>query len=102
MMENAPEVVVVAQDPKGAEVGDTVTVESDTSTVLGAAAALYIVPIVLFFVGYFLAGSLGLTEAGAIGTGGVGFLLGLGGAFGLDKWWKKHDPMKYKIVSIEG
>ena len=103
MMENAPEVVVVAQDPKGAEVGDTVTVESDTSTVLGAALALYIVPIILFFVGYFLGGGpLGMTESGAIGVGGIGFLLGLAGALGLDRWWKKHDPMKYKIVAIEG
>ena len=50
-MENAPEIVVVAEDDRGAQVGDTVTVESATSSVLGAAVLLYIVPFILFFSG---------------------------------------------------
>ncbi len=51
-MENAPEITVVAEDAHGAGVGDTVTVETASSRVLGAAALLYIVPLVLFFLGY--------------------------------------------------
>ncbi len=102
MMENAPEIVVVAQDPWGAAVGDTVTVESATSSVLGAAVLLYIVPFVLFFLGYLVGGSLGLAEGPAIGLGGVGFALGLLAAMALDRYRRNHDPVIFKVASIEG
>ena len=69
-MENAPEIVVVAEDDRGAQVGDTVTVESATSSVLGAAVLLYIVPFILFFSGYLMGMSLQWTEGAAIGLGG--------------------------------
>ena len=101
-MENAPEIKVVAEDPYGAGVGDTVTVESASARVLGAAALLYIVPLVLFFLGYFVGGSLGWSEAGAIALGGGGFLLGLLGAFALDRRMKKRDNVTFKVVSIGG
>lgn len=101
-MENAPEIKVVAEDPCGAAVGDTVTVESASARVLGAAALLYIVPLILFFVGYFAGGGLGWSEAGAIALGGGGFLLGLLGAFALDRRMKKQDNVTFKVVSIEG
>lgn len=101
MMENAPEVIVVAQDTRGASVGDTVTVESATSPVLGAAVMVYIVPVILFFLGYFIAGALRQPETVSIGVGGAGFVLGILGAKLLDRWWKIHDPIQFKIVSIE-
>lgn len=101
-MENAPEITVVAEDPHGAKVGDTVTVETASARVLGAAALLYIVPLVLFFLGYFIGGSLGWTEGGAIILGGGGFLLGLLGAFVLDRRMKKRDNVTFKVVAIGG
>lgn len=101
MMENAPEVIVVAQDTRGAAVGDTVTVESASTPVLGAAVVVYLVPIFLFFLGYFITGALGRSEAVAITVGGVGFLLGILSAKLLDRWWKAHDPIQFQIVSIE-
>ena len=97
-MENAPEIKVVAEDPCGAGVGDTVTVESASARVLGAAALLYIAPLVLYFIG----GGLGWAEAGAIALGGGGFLLGLLGAFALDRRMKKRDNVTFKVVSIGG
>lgn len=102
MMENAPEIVVVAENPKGAELGDTVIVESATSSVLGAAVLLYIVPFVLFFALYLLGGGLGWAEGPAIALGGGGFVLGLLCAMALDRWMKEHRPVQFKIVSIEG
>lgn len=101
-MENAPEISVVAEDPWGARVGDTVTVETASARVLGAAALLYIAPFALFFLGYFLGGGLGWAETGAIALGGGGFLLGLLSAFALDRYMKKRDNVKFKVVSIGG
>lgn len=101
-MENAPEITVVAEDAHGAGVGDTVTVETASSRVLGAAALLYIVPLVLFFLGYFIGGSLGWAEGRAIALGGGGFLVGLLGAFVLDRRMKKRDSVTFKVVSIGG
>lgn len=101
-MENAPEINVVAEDPWGAKVGDTVTVETASARVLGAAALLYIAPLVLFFLGYFVGGGLGWAEGGAIALGGGGFLLGLLGAFALDRRMKKRDSVTFKVVSIGG
>lgn len=102
MMENAPEIVVVARNEKGAREGDTVVVESATSSVLGAAAVLYIVPLALFFLGYFLGLGLGWTEGSAIGLGGAGFALGLFGAAGLDRYLRKHRPVQFRVTSVEG
>lgn len=101
MLENAPEIVVVAENPKGAEAGDTVTVESATSSVLGAAVLLYIVPFVLFVAFYLLGGGLGWSEGAAIALGGVGFVLGLLSAMCLDRWRRKHQPVQFKITAIQ-
>ena len=48
---------LIARNPIGAKPGDMVAIESQTGPVLAAAAMLYVVPLVLFFLGY-LIGSL--------------------------------------------
>lgn len=101
MMENAPEIVVDAENAYGAQVGDTVVVESSTGKVLGAAALLYLVPVLLFFLGYFLGNSLAWPESGSIALGGGGFALGLLGAWGLDRY-RRSRPVTYRIVSAGG
>lgn len=62
-----------AVNPIGAKPGDVVTVRADTGPVLGGAAVLYMVPLVLFFVGYFLGD---LLQHGGLG-GGLGFAVGV-------------------------
>ena len=52
----------------GASVGDMVIVRSESGPVLKGAAVLYMVPLLLFFVGYFIGGGWG---------GGIGFLAGI-------------------------
>lgn len=101
-LENAPEIVVKAQDSHGSGVGDTVTVESSTAGVLGAAALLYLATFALFFAGYFLGGALGWGEGACILLGGAGFALGLLGTVALDRYRKKHAPVTYRVTSVEG
>lgn len=57
--------------------GQRVTIESKTSDVLGAAALLYLVPFVLFFIGYAIAAVLHLSEGLCILAAGVFFALGV-------------------------
>ena len=67
-------VIFTADNPIGALAGDLVKVESSTAPVLKAAMVLYVLPLVLFFLGYWLG-----TLPGTFGTlGGVlGFMLGV-------------------------
>lgn len=51
-------VLLKARNPIGAKPGDLVVVSSETKTVLKAAAVLYLLPLVLFLVGYLLGESL--------------------------------------------
>ena len=50
--------IFTAQNPVGATPGDLVTVEAASGPVLKAAAMVYMLPLVLFFVGYALGAAL--------------------------------------------
>lgn len=102
MLDNAPEIVVKAENPRGATAGETVTVESSTATVMKAALVLYILPLVLFFLGYAVGVVLNWNDGPAIALGGGGFLVGLLVAFGMEHRFRKEKPMQYKIVAIQG
>ena len=56
----------------GADIGDLVIVKSESGPVLAGAAVLYMVPLVLFFLGYVLGDRMGL--GGLFGC--IGFVLG--------------------------
>lgn len=47
-------VLVTARDMLGVRVGEKVVIQSQSGAVLGAAAAVYLLPILFFFVGYAL------------------------------------------------
>lgn len=72
-------VTAAAVNRAGAGVGDTVTVSTGTSRIIGAAALVYILPLALFLAGYAAAVLLKLTETAAIlaslGAFAVGVLL---------------------------
>ena len=95
-----PEVVVVAQNPVGAKQGDIVLVESATGGILKAAMVLYIVPFLLFFLGYFLSTALGQGEGFAVTAALAGFALGLLLALGLDRYVKNRKSLQFRIVEI--
>ena len=50
----AETILLKAENPIGAEVGDLVSIRSESGPVLKAAAVMYMVPVALFFLGYFL------------------------------------------------
>lgn len=97
-----PEIRVLAENGAGARMGDTVTVESDTADILGAAVLVYVMPFVLFFAGYFLAGLLLQAPEGVCVTTGVaGFALGFLLAWMLDRHRRRQRRVRFRIVAVE-
>ena len=60
-----------AKNPIGARPGQKVVVESDTKNMLGIVSLVYLVPVVLFFVGYFAAGTGGSVSGASVTAGGA-------------------------------
>ena len=58
----------------GASKGDIVVIQSETGPVMKAVGVFYVMPLVLFFLGYYLGTFL---NAGGL-VGGLGFALGIG------------------------
>ena len=59
---------IVALNRVGGVVGDTVEIEMESSTVLGAAALVYIIPLFLFIIAYFAVEAVFKTEwSGIVG-----------------------------------
>lgn len=90
---DAQTVLVRAQNPIGAKPGDQVVVESASRQVLGAAAAVYLLPVLSLLGGYGLAGGFG---------GGIGFVLGLAPAVWMDRRRAKGGRLLYTISSFAG
>ena len=57
---------VEVKNELGAMPGDRVEIETQTSRVLGAAVLVYVVPFVLFFIGYAIAAAMGFSEGQSI------------------------------------
>ena len=92
-------ILVTAQNPIAAGVGDLVNVRSETGPVLKAAAVLYMLPLVLFFAGYALAAALNIS--GGIG-GGLAFLLSVVLIVLYDRRMQKKDNTIYTITDFAG
>lgn len=83
-------ITLQAQNPIGAKPGSVVFIRSETGPVLKAAAVLYLLPLVLFFLGYLAAGS-------AWG-GGIGFAAGLVLVVRYDRHMAKKKETVYTIT----
>ena len=88
----------VADNPVGAKPGDLVRVESATAPVLKAAVVLYVLPLVLFFLGYSLGQQL---ELGAL-FGCLGFALGVAGVVLYDRKVVRRQNIGYTITAFAG
>lgn len=86
--------IVQAENPIGACAGDFVTVSSDTVGVLKAAAVVYLIPMILFFLGYWAGSGAGLGAP----AGCAGFVLGLILAVWADRMNAKHKKTVYTIT----
>jgi len=80
--------IVTAENPIRAQVGDFVTLTSDTASIMKAVVAVYLVPLVLFFAGYALGAALGIS--GGL-VGGLGFFLGVAFAVWFDRYTAKKE-----------
>ena len=83
-----------ARNPIGAKPGDLVIIHSESGPVLAGAAILYMLPLVLFFLGYFLGDMFGL---GAV-LGGVGFVAGFAAAALYDRLVTAKKKTVYTII----
>lgn len=75
--------------------GDQVEISSGRG-VLGAAALVYLGPLLLFLLGYLLPGSL--PEGWRYLCGGLGFGLGLAGAVVCDRKVKQNAGIRYRVT----
>ena len=89
-------VLFTAQNLIGARRGDLVKVESATGPVLKAAVVLYVIPLILFFLGYYLGTLPG--SFGALG-GGLGFVLGVAIIVIYDRKVVKKADLGYTITA---
>ena len=87
-----------AKNPIGARPGQKVVVESDTKNMLGIVSLVYLVPVVLFFAGYFAAGML--TEAWRCIVAALAFAVGVGLAVVYDRHLKKRGGLTFTIVHL--
>ena len=90
-------VIFTADNPIGAKAGDLVKVESSTAPVLKAAMVLYVLPLLLFFLGYYLG-----TLPGAFGAlgGGLGFALGVAIIVAYDRLVVSKANLRYTITAF--
>ena len=89
----------VASNPFGARVGDKVTLQSRSSGIIGAAALVYLLPILTFFVGYLLSAACGAAENLSIIISVACLLFGCGAAAFFGRRRKK--TIQFEIISID-
>ena len=89
--------ILTVENPIGAQPGDLVTIESRSGPVLAAAALLYMLPLVLFFLGY-LVGAM-LWDRGAL-MGGVAFAAGIMASVLYDRLVLKKKKTTYTITGF--
>ena len=89
-------VIFTARNAIHARPGELVRVESSTAPVLKAAAVLYVLPLILFFLGYYLGTLPG--SYGALG-GCLGFLLGMAIVIAYDRLVARKANLTYTITA---
>ncbi len=89
--------LLTVRNPIGARVGDLVKIQASSGPVLSAAAVLYMVPLVLFFLGYLLGHSL--WKQGTL-TGCLLFVAGIALAVVYDRLVTKKQKTDYTITGF--
>ena len=94
----AAPVRAVADNPIGASVGQKVVVESSSRQVFGVILLVYMLPVLLFFAGYFLSGALTRAEGAHIAAGIIAFFCGVVPAVLYDRRVRRSGGMSFTIV----
>ena len=88
-----------AANPIGAQPGQKVVVQSDTQKMLGIVAMVYLIPVVLFLIGYL--GTMLLAGPSAAGVaGGIGFVAGILIAIAYDRHLRRQGGLRFTIVRL--
>ena len=87
--------IVTAENPIRASVGDFVTLTSDTASVMKAVVVVYLLPLVLFFAGYALGAAIDWLPGL---MGGFGYALGVAFAVWFDRYTAKKNDTVYTIT----
>ena len=86
-----------AENPIGARPGDLVVVRSETKTVMKAVGIFYVLPLVLFFLGYALGNWL--WNLGGL-MGGIGFAAGIALAVVYDRKVAQKENVIYTMIGF--
>lgn len=89
-----------ALNPIGARPGQKVVVESSTSKMLGIVAMVYLIPVVLFVVGYVAMALLGMTVPVQYAVAITGFVLGIVIAILYDRRLHSQGGLTFTIVRL--
>ena len=92
------ELRAVARNRIGARPGQRVVIESRTATVFKAAALVYVMPLVLFFLGYGLAAALGAGEGLCILVSFLALALGAGLMVLTQRRAREKDKISFDII----
>lgn len=90
---------VKAVNSVSAAVGDSVTIESRSSQVIGKAALVYLVPLIAFFAGYFLASAFSVPEAAEIIVSIAAFFAGTALVVFLNRR-RRSKAIEFEIIGI--
>jgi sigma-E factor negative regulatory protein RseC len=88
-----------AENLIGACKGDLVVIQSQTGPVMKAVGVFYVLPMILFFVGYWL-GDLWWNSGALIG--GLAFVAGIAGSVVYDRKVARKEKNVYKITGFAG
>lgn len=90
----------VVQNPIGAQRGQHVMIDTPTMGVFKGALAIYVLPLVTLFLGYFIAAALGLGESACIIAAFAAAGIGIAIAVIISRARYRADPTPTKIVSV--
>lgn len=89
-----------ALNPIGAAPGQKVVVESSTKKMLRIVALVYLIPVALFFAGYFAAMAATASVAVQYTAAVAGFVLGILGAVAYDRRLRARGGLSFTIVRL--
>lgn len=93
------EMLAKATNTIGAQVGDTVVVESVMGSSIGIAVIVFVIPCLFLLLGYFLGQAMGLGEGASVGVGALGILVGFVPALVLNRIITKSKKPEMVILS---
>ena len=92
------EILALATDPFGVNVGDWVEVESNGTGAIGAAMLIYLLPCITLLVGYVFGDAMGMGVNASLGLSALGLVLGFLPARMVDRAIRNRDIPEFSII----